>query len=72
MCEGLGHEQRVPDIGLSPSGCLQEPNSTTSSSFGDPGSSEFKVKELKCSGQRPSQIGASRGGSAWEEATGGR
>lgn len=44
MCEGLGHDQRVPDIGLSPSGGLQEPNPTTSSSFGDPGSSKFKVR----------------------------
>ncbi|XP_027960667.1 uncharacterized protein LOC114210593 [Eumetopias jubatus] len=42
VCEGLGYEQRVPDIVLSPSGCLLEPNPTISSSFGDPGSSEFK------------------------------
>ena len=62
MCEGLGREQRGPDIGLSPSGGLQELNPTTSSSFGDPGSSEFKVRESKCSGQRPSQIGDSSGG----------
>ncbi|XP_078295831.1 kielin/chordin-like protein isoform X2 [Panthera onca] len=41
-------------------GCLQELNPTTS--FGDPGSSEFKVKESKCPGQGPSRIGKSRGG----------
>lgn len=72
MCEGLVHEQRVPDIGLSPSGCLQELNPTTGSSFGDPGGSEFKVKESKCSGLRPSQIGDSRGGVCGEEAPSGR
>nr|XP_025866657.1 glutenin, high molecular weight subunit PW212-like [Vulpes vulpes] len=42
VCEGLGHEQSVPDIGLSPSGCLQELNPATCSSFGDPGHSEVK------------------------------
>ncbi|XP_038299045.1 collagen alpha-1(I) chain-like [Canis lupus familiaris] len=42
VCEGLGHEQSVPDIGLSPSGCLQELNPATSSSFGDPAHSEVK------------------------------
>ena len=61
-CEGLGHEQRALNICLSPSGCSQELNLTTSSSFGEPGSSEFKVKGSKHPGQDPSQTGDSRGG----------
>ncbi|XP_029773942.1 MICAL-like protein 1 [Suricata suricatta] len=39
--EGL-EQDRVPDIGLSLSGCLRELNPTTSSSFGDRGSSELE------------------------------
>lgn len=60
-------------ISISLSGCLQELDPTTSSSFGEPGNSEFKVKGSKGPGQGPSQVGDSRagvclGGGCWGEA----
>lgn len=62
MCAGQGHEVTAVIISLSPSGCLEDLNSFTSSSLAEPGNLEFKVKGSKGPGQRPSKVGDSRSG----------